>query len=86
MNRDFAEILHELSAADADFQMGLPPSRIDILTEISGLTFDEAWPNRLTVESGALRYFVIGRKDLVLNKRASGRPKDMADADTLEPR
>ena len=85
----FGAPLHELSVTDLSspgvvFQMGLPPNRIDILTSISGLTFDEAWPNRMTVERGTLRYFVIGKEDLIRNKRAVGRPKDVVDADALE--
>jgi len=85
----FGAPLHNLSVEELAepgivFQMGLPPSRIDILTEISGVDFDEAWRNRVTVENGPLRYFVIGKDDLVRNKRATGRAKDILDADTLE--
>lgn len=76
--------LEDLTAPDITFQMGLPPNRVDILTGISGVTFDEAWPNRLTVERGSLHYPVIGREDLVRNKRATGRPKDLLDVRNLE--
>ncbi|HYH08571.1 MAG TPA: hypothetical protein VEK11_16060 [Thermoanaerobaculia bacterium] len=58
--------------------------RIDILTEISGVTFDEAWPNRLAVEQYGTTYGVLGREELIRNKRASARPKDLVDADNLE--
>ena len=85
----FGAPLAELSVADLSnpgvvFQMGLPPNRIDILTAISGVTFDEAWPNRLTIEQDSLRYHVIGKEDLIRNKRAAARPKDLVDADVLE--
>ena len=66
------------------FRMGLPPSRIDILTSISGVSFDEAWPNRLEADVEGIEVFVIGAADQVKNKRASGRPKDVIDADWLE--
>jgi hypothetical protein len=59
------------------FQMGLPPCRVDILTEISGVTFDEAWPNRIVNDYGGMHYPVIGRLDLIRNKRAAGRPDDV---------
>ncbi len=85
----FGAPLTELSVADLSnpgvvFQIGLPPSRIDILTAISGVTFEEAWPNRLTVEHDSMRYHVIGKEDLIRNKRAAARPKDLVDADVLE--
>lgn len=65
------------------FQMGLPPCRIDILTQISGVQFDAAWPQRLTVTVAGLPLPVIGLADLKVNKAASGRPKDLADLDAL---
>jgi hypothetical protein len=87
----FGAPLHDLSLDDLAepgivFQMGLPPYRIDILTEISGVTFDEAWPNRIINEFEGQPYPVIGRLDLIRNKRAAGRPKDLVDADELERR
>jgi hypothetical protein len=74
----------DLSRSDVVFQIGLPPGRIDILTGISGLTFEQAWPNRLAVSVDRLQIAVIGRADLVKNKRASGRPKDIGDLAVLE--
>ncbi len=76
--------LEELSAPGITFQMGLPPSRIDILTDITGVAFQDAWMNRLTMESNGTAYAVIGRADLIRNKRATGRPKDLLDVETLE--
>ena len=76
--------LADLSEPGLTFQMGLPPRRIDVLTDISGVTFEEAWGNRLNVENDGIRYAVIGKTDLIRNKRAAGRPKDLVDADELE--
>ena len=85
----FGAPLHELSVADLStpgivFQIGLPPYRIDILTEISGVTFDEAWPHRIISEFEGQPYGVIGRLELIRNKRAAARPQDLVDADALE--
>jgi hypothetical protein len=65
------------------YQIGLPPARIDILMSVAGLRFEEAWPNRNQSEMGAVRAWFISREDLVRNKRASGRPVDLLDADLL---
>jgi hypothetical protein len=76
--------LADLSSPGIVFQMGLPPYRIDILTGVSGVTFDEAWPGRLVSEVEGRPVPFIGRADLVKNKRAAARPKDLVDADALE--
>jgi hypothetical protein len=68
---------------DRVVQIGLPPRRIDILTSISGVAFDEAWPDRVTHEVAGLDVPFLGRKALVRNKRASGRAKDLADLEAL---
>ncbi len=65
------------------FQMGLPPLRIDVLTQLSGLTFDEAWPGRTRANFGPVTVDVIGRDDFIKNKRATGRPRDLGDIDAL---
>ena len=68
-------------------QIGLPPRRIDILTSISGVEFEEAWPGRVTHEVDGLAVPFLGRAALVKNKRASGRTKDQVDLEALgEPR
>jgi hypothetical protein len=67
------------------FKMGMPPSRIDILTQVSGIDFAAAWPRRVEAEFGeGVRCPVIGVEDLLLNKRAAGRPQDEADVAALE--
>ena len=66
------------------FMVGVPPLRIDILTKISGVRFETAWKNRVSVKLTVGRVPVISRRDLMRNKRASGRPKDLADLDALK--
>jgi hypothetical protein len=75
----------DLSRPDTVFQIGLPPSRIDVLTSISGVDFDDAWPRRLEISVGDLAVPVIGRSDFIANKKASGRPKDLLDIELLPP-
>jgi hypothetical protein len=65
------------------YQIGLPPRRIDILTQISGVTFDEAWASRTTAEVEGRPVGFIGREALLKNKEATGRPKDAADISRL---
>jgi len=76
--------LEDLTSPDLVFQVGLPPARIDILTGISGVVFDEAWPRRLTARVGDLDVPILGRDDFLRNKRAVGRPKDLADIALME--
>ena len=84
----FGAPLGQITAADFSrpgvvFQMGLPPVRIDVLTELSGLTFDEAWPTRTTAAFGTLSVNVLGREAFIKNKRATGRAKDLGDIESL---
>jgi len=64
--------------------LGREPLRIDILTEISGVTFATAWRNRMRGMLGRTRVAVIGLRDLRRNKRASGRTKDLLDLALLD--
>lgn len=66
------------------FQIGVEPVRIDIITAVDGLTFEQAWRNRVTAEYGGVPVPVLSRTDLIANKRASGRPQDLADVAALE--
>ncbi|NNE00156.1 MAG: hypothetical protein HKN47_22785 [Pirellulaceae bacterium] len=68
---------------DVVYQMGVPPQRIDILTSISGVKFDDAWKNRMTVELDGVSIAVIGLRHLHVNKLATGRDKDQQDAKIL---
>ena len=66
------------------YQIGLPPRRIDVLTEISGVSFEEAWESRVLGELDGQPVPFLGREALIANKRASGRLKDLADVERLE--
>lgn len=81
--------LHDLTEEDlvrpgTVFQIGVVPNRIDILTEISGVTFDEAWTKRESFDVEQQRLPFLSRADLAANKRAAGRPKDLADLAALD--
>lgn len=76
--------LDDLQSEDMVYQIGIVPNRIDILTTIGGITFDEAWPRRTFVHLWGLMVPVIGRADLIVCKRAAGRPRDLADVADLE--
>ena len=65
------------------YQIGLPPRRIDLLTSISGVTFDDAWSSRVSANLDGRSVSFIGREMFLLNKEAAGRPKDLADAARL---
>ena len=65
-------------------QLGCPPNRIDLLTEIDGVLFKECFEHRLEVAIGEMTVNFIGYSDLLKNKRASGRPRDMDDIDNLK--
>ncbi len=63
---------------------GCKPFRIDLLTTISGVDFEQAWVNRHVWTAEDLRVPVIGRDELIRNKLASGRDKDIIDARRLQ--
>ena len=83
----------ELGLAAADFlvpdqviQLGRAPHRIDLLTGISGVTWEVAWESRLEAELDGLVVSVIGKSALEANKAATGRPQDLADLARLRGR
>src|SRR3954462_12739113 len=74
----------ELSPGDfrdgSAFQIGLPPARVDLLQQIDGVTFEDAWNNRIEgMIDGEIPAAVISREDLIRNKLASGREQDLLD-------
>ena len=86
--RAYGAPLHDLSSADLTkpgtvFQIGIPPLRIDVLTAIDGVKFDEAWDDRLQTDFGDQPTYVISRRHLIANKKASGRLQDLADVESL---
>ena len=71
--------------ADSVIQLGHPPRRIDLLTGIDGVAFADCWQRRETVQMDGLALNIIGLEDFKANKRATGRLKDLADLQALEP-
>ena len=64
-------------------QIGLPPRRIDLLTDLTGVRFEDAWPDRVVHTVEGIRMPFLGRRSLIQNKRATGRLKDLADLEAL---
>jgi len=86
---DFGAPLAEVTPEDLRtggvvVQIGVAPTRIDLLTTVDGLEFDEAWVNRTEVEMSGITAMVVSIQDLIRNKRASGRPRDLADVAWIE--
>jgi len=84
----FGAPLHDVSERDFSregitYQIGLPPLRIDILTQLTGLSFADAWPERMRGPLGEIQVDFIGREAFMSNKRATGRLKDLADIEGL---
>ena len=75
--------LDDLATPGIVFQMGAPPYRIDLATELTGIGFEEAWEAHGRVEIEGLVIPIIGREAMVKNKRATGRPKDLLDLEML---
>lgn len=75
---------NEFSAPDVVFQMGIAPRRIDIITMIDGVTFDEAQEDAIAVDIEGLHIPVLSKAKLIKNKQSTGRPKDQIDADNLK--
>lgn len=73
----------DLATRELVFQIGVAPVRIDVLTSVDGVEFAEAWPERAETTYGGQAVPVISRRHLEENKRASGRPQDLADLDLL---
>ena len=76
----------DLSTRDVVFQIGIVPNRIDILTSIEAVDFEEAWVNRTPLRLMGVDVHLIGRVELIHNKRALGRARDLADVEALEER
>ena len=64
-------------------QLGQPPNRIDVLTSISGVDFDSAWEQRVQTLMDDQPVALLGWNELIRNKRAAGRQKDLADLERL---
>ena len=89
--REYGSPLHGLTEEDLAkpgtiFQIGVPPLRIDVITAIDGVEFDEAWPARLQTLFAGEPVAVLSKEHLIRNKRATGRTQDQADVEWLESR
>lgn len=86
--KEFGAPLADLTEKDFEedgffFQMGVPPIRVDVIMGIPGINFDECWNRRVEVDFEGLRVIFISKQDLIISKRAAGRPQDLIDADLL---
>ncbi len=72
--------IEDLKTPGMVFQIGLVPSRIDVITQIDGVEFEDAWKEHKTVEIENLQIPVIGKTQLLINKQSTGRAKDRNDA------
>ncbi len=73
----------DFMSEDLIFQMGYPPVRIDIITGVSGLNFENSFKNKEIRKSGSIKIYYINIDDLKKNKKASGRAKDLADLEEI---
>jgi hypothetical protein len=86
---EFGTPLDQLSQKDLTepemvFQIGVVPNRIDLLTSVTGVDFQDAWTRREVVELDGVRVGVLAREDLIRNKKSVGRLRDLADIEDLE--
>jgi len=86
---DFGAPLHDLTVDDLSrpgliFQIGVEPIRIDVITAIDGVAFDEAWAARVLARFADQDAAVLSRRHLLINKRAAGREQDLLDVKWLE--
>jgi len=86
--KDFGFVLKGLTKSDFEredvvIQLGYPPLRIDLMSSISGVSFDDAYANHVLKKLGSSQMHFIGLRDLIKNKEATGREKDLLDAKQL---
>lgn len=72
-----------LAKDDMVMQLGVPPRRIDLLTSINGVAFEEAWARRATIEWRGHQIAFLGLDELLRNKKSTGRLKDQIDIQEL---
>jgi len=76
----------DLQIPERVIQLGVEPNRIDVLTTISGVSFEDAWTARCEADLDGVATQFIGRNELIRNKESTGRPRDLGDADELRKR
>lgn len=69
----------DFTAADMIVQIGVEPCRIDLITSIDGVTFEEAWHNKVQIKIDGLEIYILSKADLLKNKLTVGRDKDQGD-------
>lgn len=82
--RDLEGAAEELAQPERMATLGNPPLRIDLMTSIDGVTFEQAWSGRLAAKFGEHEVAFLGLREFLKNKRASGRAKDLADIALIE--
>ena len=76
--------VEDFENSDRVVQLGVPPVRIDIMTSLSGVSWEEAYSNSEEGEYGGVPVKYIGQKQFILNKRATGRQRDLSDLEALD--
>ena len=79
----FGTTAEDFATPEIVLHIGVPPYRIDILTQIDGVDFAEAWAERIVIRIGELDVNTLGYRHLLQNKETVGRPKDLLDAQFL---
>lgn len=76
-------LLEDIIREGRVIQLGVPPSRVDILTSVQGVEFEACWERRIELDAGGVLVPFIGLDDLKASKRAAGRLQDLADVEAL---
>jgi len=76
--------VEDLQKEDLIFQIGVVPCRIDIITSIDGVNFDDAYSRSKIIDIEGICIHVLSIPDIIINKRAAGRAKDLVDIEVLE--
>ena len=75
--------IQDFESPDKVIQLGVPPVRVDIITSITGVSWEETFSGRIEGKYGDIPVHYIGREQFISNKRAIGRKKDLADIEAL---
>ncbi|MEW6526090.1 MAG: hypothetical protein AB1444_05410 [Spirochaetota bacterium] len=73
----------DLMEPDTVIQLGYPPLRIDLITSLTGVSWDEVYNNAVTGNYGDVKVFFIGKQQFIKNKKATGRYQDLADLEAI---
>lgn len=73
----------DFAAPDTVVQLGVAPVRVDLLTSLTGVSWEEAWSGKVSADFAGTPVFVLGLAELRRNKRATGRAQDRADVEAL---